>query len=244
MEYVQERIATLHEFGEGDGMSDALARDAAAAVGETAIVVPMTAREYESPAAERVLGELERLEPAPAAVFVPVRADDDEIGAFREWLDSFALPTRVLWCNSPGVDALLAEAGLAGDFGKGRDVWLALGPAANEGDTVVVHDADARSYEAEHVRRLLAPLTMDYEFSKGTTLASNATGSTVGSSACFTNRSFERSRTPTTRRSSTTSARSGTRWPASSPRPTSSPDGSAHRARGASRSARSATPTR
>ncbi|MFC6765095.1 glycosyl transferase family 2, partial [Natrinema soli] len=61
MEYVQERIATLHEFGEGDGMSESLARDAAAAVSETAIVVPMTAREYESPAAERVLGELARL---------------------------------------------------------------------------------------------------------------------------------------------------------------------------------------
>ncbi|WP_226040456.1 glycosyl transferase family 2 [Natrinema sp. DC36] len=167
MEYVQERIATLHEFGEGDGMSEALARDAAAAVGETAIVVPMTAREYESPAAERVLGELERLEPSPAAVFVPVRAAAGEIGAFREWLDGFALPIRVLWCNAPGVDALLAEAGLAGDFGKGRDVWLALGPAADGGDAVVVHDADARSYEGEHVRRLLAPLTMEYDFSKG-----------------------------------------------------------------------------
>ncbi|AFO59333.1 MULTISPECIES: glycosyl transferase family 2 [unclassified Natrinema] len=168
MEYVQERIATLHQFGDGEaGLGGDLARDAAAAVAETAVVVPMTGREYESPAAERVLGELERLEPAPAAVFVPVRADADRIGPFRDWLRSFALPTRVLWCNAPAVDAVLADAGLDGGFGKGRDVWLALGPAADLADAVVVHDADARSYEAAHVKRLLAPLTMDFDFSKG-----------------------------------------------------------------------------
>ncbi|RZH66283.1 glycosyltransferase family protein [Natrinema altunense] len=168
MEYVQERIATLHEFGDGDaGMGGDLAREAAAAVADTAVVVPMTGREHESPAAERVLAELERLEPAPAAVFVPVRADADRIGPFRDWLGSFALPTRVLWCNAPDVDAVLADAGLDGGFGKGRDVWLALGPAADVADAVVVHDADARSYEAAHVQRLLAPLTMDFDFAKG-----------------------------------------------------------------------------
>jgi len=167
MEYRQERIATLHEFGEGNGLGSDLARDVAAAVAETAVVVPMTAREYESPAAERVLEELAGLEPAPAAVFVPVRAERAQIGPFRDWLATFELPTRVLWCNAPGVDALLADTGLAGNWGKGRDVWLALGPAAAAADTVVVHDADAKSYEAKHVQRLLAPLTMDFTFTKG-----------------------------------------------------------------------------
>ncbi len=164
MEYVQERVATLHDFGEsanGAPASDAVE----AAVGETAIVVPMTDREHESPAAARVLGELEHLD--PAAVYVPVRADPDRIGAFREWLESFALPISVLWCNAPGVERLLTDARLGGEFGKGRDVWLALGPAAAAGDYVVVHDADARSYEAAHVRRLLAPLTMEFSFAKG-----------------------------------------------------------------------------
>ncbi|MFC4544203.1 glycosyl transferase family 2 [Halosolutus amylolyticus] len=163
MEYVQERIATLHDFGTGGSVAtgDALA----GAVRDAAVVVPMTDRELESPAAARVLGELERLD--PAAVIVPVRSAPDRIGPFREWLASFGLPIEVLWCNAPAVDTLLDEAGLAGELGKGRDVWLALGPAADVGEYVVVHDADARSYEAEHVRRLLAPLTMDVAFSKG-----------------------------------------------------------------------------
>ena len=167
MEYCQERIATLHAFGDGNGVGGDLARDIATAVAETAIVVPMTAREYENPAAERVLEELEGLDPAPAAVFVPVRAERAQLGPFRDWLATFELPLRVLWCNAPGVETLLADAGLAGDWGKGRDVWLALGPAAAAADRVVVHDADAKSYEADHVRRLLAPLTMGFDFSKG-----------------------------------------------------------------------------
>ncbi|MXV60996.1 glycosyl transferase family 2 [Natronorubrum sp. JWXQ-INN-674] len=166
MEYVQERIATLHEFG-GPSTEPRLADAAVDAVAETAVVVPMTGREHESPAAARVLSELERLEPAPAAVIVPVRADADQIGPVREWLESFALPTQVCWCNAPAVEDLLAGAGLADGFGKGRDVWLALGPAAEVGEYVVVHDADARSYEADHVNRLLAPLTAQFEFSKG-----------------------------------------------------------------------------
>ncbi|QFU83264.1 glycosyltransferase family protein [Natronorubrum aibiense] len=164
MEYVQERIATLHDFGES---GDPSASPAADAVAETTVVVPMAGREHGSPAAERVLSELETLEPAPAAVIVPVRADADRIGPFREWLESFALPTAVLWCNAPAVEELLTSVGLANGFGKGQDVWLALGPAAAAGESVVVHDADAWSYEAAHVTRLLAPLTMGYAFSKG-----------------------------------------------------------------------------
>jgi glucosyl-3-phosphoglycerate synthase len=161
MEYVQERIATLHDFG--DAATPAALGDGALA--QTAVVVPMTDREHESPAAARVLSELEALE--PAAVFVPVRAPADRIEPFREWLESFALPIRVLWCNAPALERRLAEAGLGGDVGKGLDVWLALGPAAATAEYVVVHDADARNYEADHVRRLLAPLTMGFEFSKG-----------------------------------------------------------------------------
>lgn len=181
MEYVQERIATLHDFGGLGTESGATDLDTAntadasggaahsSPIADTAVIVPMTAREHRNPAAARVLSELESLEPAPAAVYVPVRADPDEIEPFREWLTSFSLPIRVLWCNAPTVDALFARAGLDGDFGKGRDVWLALGPAAAAGEYVVVHDADARSYTVDHVHRLLAPLAMDagFEFAKG-----------------------------------------------------------------------------
>ncbi|RQG97996.1 glycosyl transferase family 2 [Natrarchaeobius chitinivorans] len=164
MEFVQERIATLHDLGES-GPAGGADADLERAIRRTVVVVPMTDREYESPAANRVLSELESLD--LAAVLVPVRAAAGRIDSVCEWLESFSLPLWPLWCNSPAVDGLLESAGLSGERGKGRDVWLALGPAADLGEWIVVHDADARSYDADHVRRLLAPLTMGYEFSKG-----------------------------------------------------------------------------
>ncbi|MFP8891296.1 glycosyl transferase family 2 [Natrialbaceae archaeon A-CW2] len=163
MEYTQERIATLHQLTSGpvgfDGLEGILER--------TAIVVPMTDREQESPAAAGVLSALETLEPEPAAVIVPVRADSDTIEPFREWLESFSLPIHVRWCTAPAVDTLLGKHDLEGAYGKGRDVWLALGEAADEAEYVVVHDADATSFRADHIARLLAPLSMGYCFSKG-----------------------------------------------------------------------------
>lgn len=146
MEYVQERITTLH------GLTDATPD---APTGRTAVVVPMTRREYRTPAAERVLSVLSAVE--PATVVVALRTGEETIGAFREWLAAFALEIELLWCDGPRLESLLADRGLNSEIGKGRDVWLALG-LASEHDYVVVHDADATSYSSAHVPKLCAPL--------------------------------------------------------------------------------------
>jgi len=156
MEFAQERIATLH---------DLTGADPDAPTDEAAVVVPMTAREHGSLAADRVLTELEAV--APRQVIVALRAPADRVPTVQAWLDGYDLPRKTLWCNGPAVDDLLEGHGLAEGVGKGRDVWLALGVAASEADYVVVHDADATSYSGRHVRRLLAPLTLGFSFSKG-----------------------------------------------------------------------------
>jgi len=156
MEYVQERIATLHDFG-GD--------PPVAPTDRAAVVVPMTEREYGGWAAERTLSELSTLD--PARVVVPLRATPERAADFRDWLAGFDLDLDVLWCNGERVEALLAERGLDGAAGKGRDVWLALGLAAADQPFVVCHDADVRSYDASDVARLLAPLEWGYDFTKG-----------------------------------------------------------------------------
>jgi glucosyl-3-phosphoglycerate synthase len=111
------------------------------------------------------LTELEAV--SPARVTVALRAPSERVPAVSEWLDEFDLPLELLWCNAPAVDELLDRHGLNDGFGKGRDVWLALGLAAREAEYVVVHDADATTYSGRHVRRLLAPLARGFEFSKG-----------------------------------------------------------------------------
>jgi glucosyl-3-phosphoglycerate synthase len=156
MEYVQERIATLHDFGDARPQ---------APTDRAAVVVPMTERDHASLAAERVFETLERV--APGHVVVALRATDDQIDAIHEWLTSFDLEMTVLWCTAPSLETRLADVGLAGQIGKGRDVWLALGVAAAERAFVVVHDADAKSYSEQVVSRLLFPLARDYAFTKG-----------------------------------------------------------------------------
>ena len=155
MEYVQERVTTLHDF---DGATPE------APVDRATVVVPMTEREHAGLAAERVLSALETVE--PARVLVPLRAPADRLEAVVGWLDGFDVPLEVLWCDGPRLEGLLSDSGLDGQRGKGRDVWLALG-VASESEYVVVHDADAKTYDAGHVPKLLFPLAEGKQFSKG-----------------------------------------------------------------------------
>ncbi|WP_458206607.1 glycosyl transferase family 2 [Haladaptatus sp. NG-SE-30] len=156
MEYVQEQVTTLH---------DLTGRIPDAPTGRTAVVVPMTEREYRSRTAGRVLAELEAV--GPEQVVVPLRAPPERVGNVHRWLSEFDLPLTLLWCNSPNISRLLAAHGLNGDAGKGRDVWLALGVAAAESEFVVCHDADAKTYDSGIVPRLLAPLDSGFSFTKG-----------------------------------------------------------------------------
>jgi len=155
MEYVQERVTTLHALN--DHQPDA-------PTSRAAVVVPMTEREYGTLAAERVLTALETVD--PARVIVPLRATPAHAGSFAAWLDGFDVDVETLWCDGPRLAELLADHGLNGDRGKGRDVWLALGRAL-DAEYVVVHDADTETYSPTFISRLLFPLAHGHEFSKG-----------------------------------------------------------------------------
>ena len=155
MEYVQERVTTLHDF---DGASPT------APVERATVVVPLTEHDYASLAAEHVFSTLETVD--PGQVLVALRASEDGVGDVVEWIDEFGFESQVLWCTAPPLEEFLRAEDLDGDAGKGRDVWLALGVASHS-DYVVVHDADATTYDVTHVPRLLSPLTADYDFVKG-----------------------------------------------------------------------------
>lgn len=156
MDYVQERISTLH---------DLTGRVPDAPVDETAVVLPMTGEEYSREATARIVSVLSEL--SPNAVLVPLRAERETASAVAEWLDSFDCNTELLWCNSPRVSATLDHHGIDGPTGKGRDVWLALGRASTLGEYIVVHDADIEHYDQGHVPRLCSPLASGFSFVKG-----------------------------------------------------------------------------
>jgi glucosyl-3-phosphoglycerate synthase len=158
MEYVQERVTTLHDFDTGPAVED-LPLDA------TAVVVPMTESEYGHPTTERLLETLAAV--GPDRILTPLRVPAADLAAYTDWLTAISPRIEPLWCNSPAMADRLAAHGLDGPTGKGRDVWLALGLAAETHEYVVVHDADIATYDAEHVPRLLWPLADGAAVSKG-----------------------------------------------------------------------------
>lgn len=156
MEYVQERITTLHDLTE---------RIPPAPLEDAAVVVPMTEREHASLTTEQVLTELESI--PIGRVIVVLRAPADRVKRFQNWLEEFTLPLDILWCYGDTVKNLLTEHGLNGGSGKGRDVWLGIGAAAATHDYVICHDADTETYSADAVSKLLAPLTQSFQYTKG-----------------------------------------------------------------------------
>lgn len=155
MEYVQERVTTLHGFANPEPD---------APVDRAAVVVPITEREHANLAAEHVLETLSAVD--PARVVVPLSAAPERVAATAAWLEGFDADVEVVWGDGPRVGDLLADAGLDGGRGKGRDVWLGLGVAA-KARYVVVHDADASTYSPADVPRLLFPLASGFSFAKG-----------------------------------------------------------------------------
>lgn len=162
MEYVQERITTLHAF-EGEDPSGV----EHPSLDRIGVIVPLSDRDCESPAADRVFSTLAGLD--PGHVIVPVEAPPAQIGRIVDWIDAFALDATVLWCNADSLGRYLREHGLGAPTGKGRDVWLALGAMLDRPpiEYIVIHDADARSYSGEVVRRLVWPLAAGHGATKG-----------------------------------------------------------------------------
>jgi len=156
MDYLQERITTLHNLTDATPSLPG---------GDCAVVVPIAGESEAAVTATHVFETLEAV--SPSEVVVPLRGPPAVASAFDRWVADFDLGVTVLWCNAPTVGRVLEDHGLGGQMGKGRDVWLGLGLAASRADYVAVHDADATTYSEAHVPRLLAPLGMDYEFVKG-----------------------------------------------------------------------------
>lgn len=156
MEFVQEQITTLHNL---TGFVPSLNLD------DVAVIIPMTERDYATLATEQMLLELESI--APATVIIALRAGANQMPSYHDWLTGFDLPLEILWCNAKSVNDLLDDHGFDGNPGKGRDLWLAIGLAADSHRYIVCHDADTESYSRSYVERLLYPLTQGYTFSKG-----------------------------------------------------------------------------
>lgn len=162
VEFVQERVTTLHAFGDAPATAD---------LADVAVVVPMVGRDQAD--GMRVLESL--AERSPARIVVPYRAPRGQAPAVADALREVDAPVVPLWCDAPALDRRLDAAGIGSsdetgerppdhEGRKGHDVWLGLGVAAAAADRVAVRDADARIDGG--VERLVAGLDVGHTFAK------------------------------------------------------------------------------
>ncbi|MGD1855440.1 MAG: glucosyl-3-phosphoglycerate synthase [Leptolyngbyaceae cyanobacterium] len=162
MDYKQERITTIHDFG-GDlsrleERSCELTRDT-----PTAVLIPSLYEELERPALAGIRSHLQDCA-FVNTVIVSLYADTAEQYAKAvEFFQPLPQKTHIIWENGPRVFALLRELQEKGlDIlayrGKGRAVWLGLGLATLHAGAIALHDADIITYDKSYPLKLLIPL--------------------------------------------------------------------------------------
>ncbi|MEO0868488.1 MAG: glucosyl-3-phosphoglycerate synthase [Cyanobacteria bacterium J06642_11] len=162
MDYRQERITTIHDFGGDLARIESRAYELTQEM-PTAVLIPSLYEELERPALTRIRDHLKDCGFVQTVV-VSLYADDAEQYAKAvEFFQPLPQNTYVIWENGPRVlDVLndLKDQGL--DIlmhrGKGRAVWLGLGLATLYAGAIALHDADIITYDRSYPLKLLFPL--------------------------------------------------------------------------------------
>ncbi len=167
MDYKQELITTIHDFG--CDLEILEARLTQLAENEsTAVIIPALYEELERPALTRIREHLQHC-PFIKQVIICLYAETTEKYAKAvEFFRVLPQPTLVIWENGDRVTQLLQDLkdkglDLLSFKGKGRAVWLGLGVATITAEAIAVHDADITTYDRSYPLKLLFPL-LEKEF--------------------------------------------------------------------------------
>jgi glucosyl-3-phosphoglycerate synthase len=140
------------------------------------LVLPALYSEFETPAMQRILEELEKVHYLRRMVVVLARATREQQRHVASILSGFPVQSTLLWIDGDRIQrlfGLLNERGLsAGNDGKGRSCWLAYGflLATGDCDVIALHDCDILNYDRQLLARLCYPVAnpnLGFEFCKG-----------------------------------------------------------------------------
>jgi glucosyl-3-phosphoglycerate synthase len=140
------------------------------------LILPALYSEFETPAMQGIVAELQKVKYLERIVLVLARANPSQYVKAKAFFKNFYTPVSVIWVDSPRLQALLAmlaERGLsAGQDGKGRSCWLAYGYllAIRDCHVFALHDCDIVNYDRQLLARLCYPVAhpnLGFEFCKG-----------------------------------------------------------------------------
>lgn len=174
MDIRQDEITTLHELCINKEMLIKSVSDAASER-PVSVIMPMLYKEIKSEALKNILKGLNKCSYLEEVVIPLAAKNEKEFNHVKRFFSDLKLPKIIIWCNGPKVEKLLNELKSEGlnllkYYGKGRDVWLAMGIASIKSYAFALHDADVLNYDEMIPTKLLYPIIepeLDFKFNKG-----------------------------------------------------------------------------
>lgn len=173
-DFNQSKIAKIHDFSmDFDLMSTRL--QSLKQEHPSGLIIPIIGSHLKNPEFAKIVREVNECYYLKK-VFIALSAENP--ADYEEALRicrGFKIQCNVIWCNKPEVMDVLEELKKKGLdvtylYGKGKDIWMAIGIASLELDAFAMHDADILSYSKMLPTRLLYPVVepkLDFFFSKG-----------------------------------------------------------------------------
>jgi glucosyl-3-phosphoglycerate synthase len=174
MDFKQERIATLHDFNI-DKKKLIKSVSESASIRPVTVIMPMLYREINGTSLINIKKGLNKCTYLKEIVIPLAAKNEKEFSHVKRFFSDLKIPHLIMWCNGPKIEKLLNELNsdginLLSYFGKGRDVWLALGIATLRSYAIALHDADIMIYDEMIPTKLLYPIVepeLDFKFNKG-----------------------------------------------------------------------------
>jgi glucosyl-3-phosphoglycerate synthase len=162
MDYKQELITTIHDFGCDLELLEARLTQLTETV-PTAVLIPALYEELERPALTRIRDQLAMCQFVNTVVVAVHAPTQEQYAKTVEFFSVLPQPTYVIWENGSRVTQLLEKLRAKGlDLlrfkGKGQAVWIGLGIASLQAEAIALHDADIITYNKSYPLKLLFPL--------------------------------------------------------------------------------------
>ena len=170
MDYKQELITTIHDFGCNlEFLEERLVE--LSEESPTAVLIPALYEELERPALTQIRDRLKECAFIKTVVVCLYADTLEQYSTAVEFFSSLPQQTFVIWENGQRVTKLLENLrdrglDLLSFRGKGRAVWLGLGLATLQAEAIALHDADIITYDRSYPLKLLFPL-LEKEFGIG-----------------------------------------------------------------------------
>ncbi|GAB4314056.1 MAG: glycosyl transferase [Geminocystis sp.] len=162
MDYKQELITTIHDFGCDINELKLKLIDLTKET-KTVVLIPALYEEIKRPALHIIRQELGKCQFVQTVIICVYAKNIEEYRETVQFFQSLPQKTYILWENGQRITNIL-ECLRAKDLdlmrykGKGKAVWLGLGLATLAGEAIALHDADIITYDKSYPLKLLYPL--------------------------------------------------------------------------------------